>query len=141
MIWNNEGLVLRITELVTDSGFKKSKFANEVGIDPSNFGKKLDGKLKFTDSDLKLIINYTNVRMVWLLTGEGDKFEDNESRMDENPTLVTESTGEFNMNVQEEIIRLTMLMTANDEIINSKRAENENIMKRLNALCTILKNK
>jgi len=74
MISENEGIIQRISLLVKESGMKKSRFAIEMGINASNFGKKLDGKLGFTDTDFKLISKKTNVRIGWLLTGEGQKF-------------------------------------------------------------------
>ena len=75
MIGENEGIIQRVSELINESGLKKTRFAVEVGINASNFGKKLDGKLGFTDTDLKLISKKTNVRIGWLATGQGEKFK------------------------------------------------------------------
>lgn len=75
MIPNNEDIILRVKELVAESKLSKSRFAIEVGINTSNFGKKLDGKLGFTDFDIRHIVEKTGVRISWLLTGEGQKFE------------------------------------------------------------------
>lgn len=72
---NNEGIIQRINELIEESGLKKSRFAVEVGINASNFGKKLEGKLGFSNMDFKLISKKTNVRIGWLTTGEGQKFK------------------------------------------------------------------
>lgn len=74
MILNEQEIVQRINELITDSELKKSAFAVEAGIDASNFNKKLSGKLKFTDSDIKKIIAYTNVSIEWLMFGRGNKY-------------------------------------------------------------------
>lgn len=88
MISNEHEIRQRINELVEDSGLKKSKFAIEAGIDASNFNKKLSGKLKFTDADIKLILAYTNTTTEWLLFGKGQKHEtneiDNEQQIEKN---------------------------------------------------------
>ena len=75
MIDKNEEIIQRINELIEESGLKKSRFAVEVGINASNFGKKLEGKLGFSNMDFKLISKKTNVRIGWLATGEGQKFK------------------------------------------------------------------
>lgn len=77
MAGENNGLILRINELIIDSGMKKSKFASECEIDPSNFSKKLDGSIKFTELDIHKIASHLNVRWEWLVTGEGEKMKDN----------------------------------------------------------------
>ena len=75
MIGHNEGIIQRVKELVEESGFKKSRFALEANINPSNFGKKLEGKLGFTDADIKLISEKYGVRRGWLMEGTGEKFK------------------------------------------------------------------
>lgn len=75
MIGYNEGIIQRVRKLVEESGFKKSRFALEANINPSNFGKKLDGKLGFTDTDIKLISEKYGVRRGWLMEGTGEKFK------------------------------------------------------------------
>lgn len=72
MIAENKGIIQRVNKLIEETGLKKSRFALEVGINPSNFGKKLEGKLGFTDNDIKLISKEAHVRINWLLTGEGE---------------------------------------------------------------------
>lgn len=85
MILNEQEIVQRINELIADSELKKSAFAVEAGIDASNFNKKLSGKLKFTDSDIKRIIAYTNVNIEWLMFGKGGKYGlTNENESTEN---------------------------------------------------------
>lgn len=75
MIDFNEDIRLRISRLVEESNLKKSRFATECGIDASNFGKKLEGKVRFTDFDLKQIATKLNLRISWLLSGEGQKYK------------------------------------------------------------------
>ena len=66
---------MRVKELIELSGLKKSRFAVEVGINASNFSKKLEGSLGFTDKDIKLISSKMNIRIGWLLTGEGQRHQ------------------------------------------------------------------
>lgn len=73
MLGEKEGIILRVKELIELSGLKKSRFAVEAGINASNFGKKLEGSLGFTDNDLKQISTKYNIRIGWLLTGEGQR--------------------------------------------------------------------
>jgi phage repressor protein C with HTH and peptisase S24 domain len=95
---NNEGIIQRINELIEESGLKKSRFAVEVGINASNFGKKLEGKLGFSNMDFKLISKKTNVRIGWLATGEGQKFKAPEefieqAKRDSMPTKLNNHDG------------------------------------------------
>ena len=75
MLAEKECIILRVKELIELSGMKKSRFAVEAGINASNFGKKLEGNIGFTDNDIKLISQKMNVRIGWLLTGEGQMFK------------------------------------------------------------------
>lgn len=75
MIRFDEGIIQRVKMLIDESGLKKSRFAIEANINASNFGKKLDKKLGFTDTDIKLISDKYGVRRGWLITGEGQKFK------------------------------------------------------------------
>lgn len=106
MIANEQEIVQRINELIDDSGLKKSAFAVEAGIDASNFNKKLRGKLKFTDSDIKRIIAYTNVNIEWLMFGRGDKFGQT------NEKVHTENKQKKNLNTSTVKIRLKQAMEA-----------------------------
>jgi hypothetical protein len=74
MLGDKEGIILRVKQLIELSGLKKSRFAIEVGINASNFGKKLVGNIGFSDNDIKLISKKLNVRIGWLLTGEGQMY-------------------------------------------------------------------
>lgn len=75
MVRQNEGIIQRVKMLVEESGYKKSRFAIEANINASNFGKKLEGKLGFTDTDIKLISDKYGVRIGWLMSGEGEMFK------------------------------------------------------------------
>lgn len=112
MITIEQEIVQRINELINDSGLKKSAFAVEVGIDASNFNKKLCGKLKFTDSDIKRIMAYTNVNIEWLMLGKGNKY----GLADENENAENSKNGKEvspkNVNTSSVKIRLKQAMNA-----------------------------
>lgn len=106
MIANEEEIVQRINELIADSGLRKSAFAVEAGIDASNFSKKLCGKLKFTDSDIKRIMAYTNVNIEWLMFGRGNKYGLT------NEKVHTENKQKKDVNTSSVKIRLKQAMDA-----------------------------
>lgn len=90
MVRQNEGIIQRVKMLVEESGYKKSRFAVEANINASNFGKKLEGKLGFTDTDVKLISKRYGVRVGWLMSGEGEKFNATEEQVHhDNPARST----------------------------------------------------
>lgn len=143
---DQNGVTARITQLIDESLMTKSGFAVKVKIDAGNFSKKMDGKdgQKWTARDINRICTFTNVDSDWLMFGIGDRkrieflFQesdaDNSSRED-----VAVIQNADSINVREEIIRLTIRMTENENIIGQKQKENDTIMKKLNALCALLK--
>lgn len=52
-----------------------SAFAAQAGIDASGFHKMLKGQLKITTNTLKKIADTFSLSMTWLLTGEGEMFD------------------------------------------------------------------
>jgi len=68
---NDDTMQIRIRQLMEDSGLTTSDFAQKVGIDASDFEKKLSGESEISDEDLMSISKALNVRLGWLLTGSG----------------------------------------------------------------------
>ena len=135
-------ITARVLELIDESNMTDRKFAIAMKIDVSNFRKKLSGSLTWTINDIEKLCTNGNVAKQWLVNGEGEKYSQRASFQDESSIIVKEMNsngGDFTTNVRNEIVRLTILMTDNDNIINEKKRENEVIMQRLNSLCTILK--
>lgn len=63
---------------IRENGETKNSFAIRVGINPSNFNRKMkeegeEGKLSFSNKDFKLIHDATGLSPEWLRTGEGEK--------------------------------------------------------------------
>lgn len=112
MLGEKEGIILRVKELIELSGLKKSRFAVEVGINASNFGKKLEGSLGFTDKDVKSISKKMGVRIGWLLTGEGERYtlpEDLRQQVAIDTYRYKMQNNEINEEKKNEIENLTIL--------------------------------
>lgn len=86
-----------LRNVIGDLNITPRQFALMAGIDPSNFSKKLKGEQKITKSDLDKIARI-NVDLQYLLTGVGNMYTGNVSKVDDTenqkptPTIVV-STG------------------------------------------------
>ncbi len=74
-------IVDRLRAYIREHGETKNSFALRVGINPSNFNRKMkeegeEGKLPFSNKDFKLILDATGLSPEWLKTGEGEKMSD-----------------------------------------------------------------
>ena len=74
-------IVDRLRAYIREHGETKNSFALRVGINPSNFNRKMkeegeEGKLSFSNKDFKLILDATGLSPEWLKTGEGEKMSD-----------------------------------------------------------------
>ena len=61
----------RIKELVRKSGVAANSFGKIVGIDPSNFSRKMRGEQSITRKDIDKISSAIGVSKAWLLNGSG----------------------------------------------------------------------
>lgn len=114
-------IIARITELMDDAIMAPSVFANHVGIDPSNFRKKLKGEQTITLKDIDLICKARNANPKWLQDDEGEKY------------IQKQETG-MSAKIKEEIITLARKLSQNKELILKAERENEDIMHQLNTL-------
>lgn len=80
----------RIEELINDMNVSRFSFAKKTGIDQGNLGKKLRGNQPVTRLDVTRICASLNVNEKWLLTGEGEKYKQEDKAVD-TPTA-TETT-------------------------------------------------
>ncbi len=72
----------RIIEVVEIQGIVKEKFFHEIGVTSANFrGKALDSSLS-SDVLAKILTVMPGVNIVWLLTGNGEKFLQNNAVAD-----------------------------------------------------------
>ena len=114
-------IIKRIEELVSDSFTSQNAFAIQVGINSSNFRKKLNGEQTITKNDIKKIADAKKVSREWLQTGKGEKY-------------IERSDDEINNRLKEEIIVLARQLSYNQELILKTQRENDDIMRQLNAL-------
>lgn len=71
-------LLERVEWLIGQMGMTKTRFAKEIGLDPSNFAKKLKGEQPWKDKDT-YALKAIGVNEVWLETGEGEPYEKQEN--------------------------------------------------------------
>lgn len=65
-------IIERVQLLMRRRGDTKNAFAIAVGINPSNFNRKMNGSLPFTPKDFMKISEAIGVNAQWIETGEGD---------------------------------------------------------------------
>lgn len=65
-------IIERVQLLMKRRGDTKNAFAIAVGINPSNFNRKMNGSLPFTPKDFIKISEAIGVNAQWVETGEGD---------------------------------------------------------------------
>ncbi len=68
-----EDVVTRIRQIMSDMNQTKNAFAINVGINPSNFNRKMGGAIPFTKRDFGLIQRATGINALWIETGQGEK--------------------------------------------------------------------
>ena len=88
---NQSEITKRIELLVEQSHQSPNKFAIEVGIDTSNFSRKLKGTLPWTVNDVNKLSEKLRVRKGWLLDGEGQMMKAPEEILDQIPAMPTRS--------------------------------------------------
>lgn len=87
----DEEIIKRINELIDDSMLTASAFASNVGLDPSNFRKKLLGYQPITAKDIDKICKAKNVSVSWLQDGEGEKYKEKQVSNDAGIPLIPTS--------------------------------------------------
>ncbi len=64
-------IVERLREAITALEITQNAFASKANIDPSNFGKMLEGKQKITDKTIGKICHAHNLSVEWVKSGVG----------------------------------------------------------------------
>ena len=90
-ILNQSDISTRVNLLVEQSHQSSNKFAKEVGIDTSNFSRKLKGSLPWTINDVNKISTNLNVRKSWLVDGTGEMFKAPEEMLDNIPVTTSKN--------------------------------------------------
>ena len=88
---NQSEITKRIELLMEQSHQSPNKFAIEVGIDTSNFSRKLKGILPWTVNDVNKLSEKLRVRKGWLLDGEGQMMKAPDEILDQIPAMPTRS--------------------------------------------------
>ncbi len=68
-------VVERLEAILKKRGETKNAFSISVGINPSNFNRKMRGDIPFTDKDFTKISQATGLSRDWLELGEGEMLE------------------------------------------------------------------
>lgn len=90
-VFDQKEIKARIEKLVWESKLTPRRFAIEVGIDTSNFSRKLKGTLPWTINDINRISEKLRVRKGWLLDGEGQMMKAPDEVLDQIPAMPTRS--------------------------------------------------
>lgn len=69
-----EDVITRVRQIMSDLNQTKNAFAINVGINPSNFNRKMGGTIPFTKRDFGLIQKETGISSLWIETGLGEKY-------------------------------------------------------------------
>ena len=70
----NEEISKRLNAFIKEQGTTRNSFALKINANSSNFSRKMNGKIKFTDKDFLKIHKLTGLSPTWLKTGEGEKY-------------------------------------------------------------------
>lgn len=65
-------VIERMKSVLKERGDTKNAFAISVGINPSNFNRKMRGEIPFTQKDYAKISQATGINRSWLETGKDD---------------------------------------------------------------------
>lgn len=72
-----EEVISRLKMAIEALKITQNAFASKANIDPSNFGKMMDGKQKITDKTIGKICSAHNISVDWVKTGDGNMFAPN----------------------------------------------------------------
>lgn len=70
----NEEISKQLDAFIKEQGMTRNSFALKINVNSSNFSRKMNGKIKFTDNDFLKIHKLTGLSPTWLKTGEGEKY-------------------------------------------------------------------
>jgi transcriptional regulator with XRE-family HTH domain len=73
----NQGIILRIRELMRDLGLNQTTFSKECRIEQANLSAILNGKRSIGSAVINKIILSFDINKNWLMTGEGECFRSN----------------------------------------------------------------
>jgi len=71
---NNESIILRVRQLVHESGLTDSKFSTLIDMEKSGFSKRMRGQVAIGSGVINKIVIALRINKEWLLTGVGEKY-------------------------------------------------------------------
>lgn len=86
-------LTEKVRWLMEQRQVSKRQFAIDMGIDPSNFVRKLSGSLPWTNNDVRKMVE-KGVSLEWLKTGEGEPYTE-QKKIDDAVFKVVEHLSKF----------------------------------------------
>lgn len=81
---DNNGIILRISELMKYLKMKPAQFADSINMDRSGFSKRMNGRTATGIGVLNKIVLAHNTSIKWLLTGDGPIFLSRNKAYEEN---------------------------------------------------------
>lgn len=86
-------IIERLESILKERGDTKNAFSIKVGINPSNFNRKMKGDIPFTSKDFAKISDAIGINRDWLEFGKGDKGsfvrEDIDTKLSQNKTGIS----------------------------------------------------
>ena len=84
-------VIERLNSFIKEKGETKNSFSTKVGINPSNFNRKMKGELPFTNKDFVKIYTSTGLGLKWLEFGEGDMIAEQPAIQEEDKPQSSQS--------------------------------------------------
>lgn len=111
----------QLKKFIKDNGYTLESIAKEFGVSGVRIGQLVNGKKPFGKKTAEEWSNYFGLSAAWLLTGEGDMFQNSNQQSGDNNTSVGNHSINGNNNnsadAMETILRLT-------KMLEDERAEN-----------------
>lgn len=96
----------RVKEIRKTLGLTLEKFGEKIGLKKNSVSQIENGKNGLTDANVKAICREFNVDYIWLTTGEGEMFVDNDDDILEIIDRIMVGENEFHKNLFKTFARL-----------------------------------
>ncbi len=126
-ITNTDAIISRINELIYSISDNPTAFAKIVGLDPSNFSRKLKKQQAITEKDINKICRNAHISKEWLLEGVGER-----------SAVTLSANNDATDIIKDQIVGLAKRLAENKEEIIRLERENSDIMAQLTAFCSQL---
>jgi len=89
----------RVREVRKNLGFTLDRFGEHIGIKKSALSSIENGRSNLTEANIKAICREFNVDYIWLTTGEGEMYVDNDIGLMETIDRIMAGENEFHKNL------------------------------------------